>query len=183
VVEKLLKKSAKEALDVANIAGEILDPKVREVLELTAGVKIKRRYRKATTKDIELLSKIRKNIDAGWNKNVAYTKGKIGDEIIDLQSRSGKQTGTSKDYDSFKIIEPENYNYKNGPLNRLHDSEQKQIEYLYNKFKNNKNVQGQIEIVSDLKICDNCEDIIDKFQKNFPNIEIVRVWVRKELKR
>lgn len=178
-----MKKSAKEALDVANIAGEILDPKVREVLELTAGVKIKRRYRKATSEDIELLSKIRKNTDAGKKKNVAATKGEIGGKEVDLQSRSGIQNGTSKDYDNFESISPKNYNYTNGPepLKNNH-TEQKQVEYLYNKFKDNKSIRGKIEIISDLKICDKCDWLISAFQKDFPNIEITRVWVRTKLK-
>lgn len=55
------------------------------------------------------------------------------------------------------------------------------MEYLYKKFKNNKNLKGKIEIVSELKICDNCNDIITRFQKDFPNIEIVKVWVKEKL--
>ncbi len=59
--------------------------------------------------------------------------------------------------------------------------EQKQIEYLYNIFKHDKHVKGKIEIVSDLKICDNCADIILRFKKDFPNIEIVKIWVKEKL--
>jgi len=48
-------------------------------------------------------------------------------------------------------------------------------------FKHDKAVKGKIEIVSDLKICRNCDDIITRFQNDFPNIEIVKVWVKKKL--
>lgn len=50
-----------------------------------------------------------------------------------------------------------------------------------NYLKNNKSVKGKIEIVSELKICDNCNDIIRRFQIDFPNIEIVKVWVKEKL--
>ncbi|AXO80720.1 hypothetical protein DZC78_10100 [Olleya aquimaris] len=144
---------------------------------------IKAGFRKATKLDIEYLAKIRKMFNAGWNRNVAFAKGKIGDDIINLQSRSGKPKGTPGNFDNFKSINSDNYNYKNGPLKRDYDSEQKQIEYLYNRYKHNKQITGNVEIVSDLKICDNCEDIIDRFIRDFPNINVIRVWVRKELKR
>lgn len=54
-----------------------------------------------------------------------------------------------------------------------------QIKYLYEMFKHDKTVKGKIEIVSDLKICRNCDDIITRFQNDFPNIEVVKVWVKK----
>lgn len=67
----------------------------------------------------------------------------------------------------------------NGPIpDYINHTEQKQIEYLYQMFKHDKKVKGKIEIVSDLKICDNCVDVIDRFQNDFPNIEIVKVWVK-----
>ena len=79
-------------------------------------------------------------------------------------------------FDNFKPISPDNYRYKNGPLSDyIHHTEQKQVEYLYNLLKKNKNVSGKIEIVSDLKICRNCDWIIDTFKKEFPNIEVTRV--------
>lgn len=137
--------------------------------------------RKPTKLDIEELSKIRRLFNAGKTKNVAYTKGIIEGKRINLKSRSGAPKGTLKNWDNFDVINPENYHYKNGPLNRLHDSEQKQIEYLYNMFKDNKQVKGKIEIVSELKICPNCVDIIDRFKNDFPNIEVIKVWVKNKL--
>ncbi|WP_333662950.1 deaminase domain-containing protein [Chishuiella changwenlii] len=137
--------------------------------------------RKPTKLDIEELSKLRKLFNAGKSKNVAYTKGIIDGKRINLKSRSGAPKGTPKNWDNFDVINSESYHYKNGPLNRLHDSEQKQIEYLYNMFKDNKQVKGKIEIVSELKICDNCNDIIKRFQNDFPNIEVIKVWVKNKL--
>ncbi len=98
-----------------------------------------------------------------------------------MYSRSGEPKGTPKNYDNFEQIKPENYHYKNGPLNRIYDSEQKQFEYLYNRFKHNKSIKGKIEIVSDLIFCDNCSHIIRRFKKDFPNIEIIKVWVKEKL--
>lgn len=63
----------------------------------------------------------------------------------------------------------------------MYHTEQKQVEYLYNLLKNKKNVSGRIEIVSDKIICENCDWIIDAFKKDFPNIEVTRVWVREVL--
>lgn len=137
--------------------------------------------RKSTKLDVDELAKIRKMYNVGRTKNVAFTRGEIGGKKINLVSRSGAPKGTASNFDNFKQINPENYYYKNGPLNRQYDSEQKQIEYLYQMFKHNKSVKGKIEIVSDLKICDNCNDIIKRFQNDFPNIEIVKVWVKEKL--
>ncbi len=135
--------------------------------------------RKASQEDIDKLAKVREFFSAGKKKNVAFTKGKIDGEKIELWSRSGGEKG--QNFDNFKPIDPENYHYKGPISDYIHHTEQKQIEYLYQMFKNNKNVSGKIEIVSDLKICDNCSDIITLFQKDFPNIEVVRVWVREKL--
>lgn len=143
--------------------------------------KTKRKYRKPTKVDIEELEKIRKLYRAGNRKNVAFTKGKIGEETIELRSRSGGKK--NQKIDNFEPVPPENYRYTDGPLpDYVYHTEQKQLEYLYQKFKNNRYVPGKIEIVSDKRICDNCEYIIDRFQLDFPNIDIVRVWVRETLK-
>ena len=139
----------------------------------------KKGIRKATQIDIDALLKVRKYFKAGKKKNVAFTKGTIGGNKINLISRSGGELG--QEFDNFKSVLPENYKYKNGPFNYIYDCEQKQVEYLYNLFKKNKNVSGKIEIVSDLKICRNCNWIIDAFKNEFPNIEVTRVWVREVL--
>ncbi|MDY0090002.1 MAG: deaminase domain-containing protein [Flavobacteriaceae bacterium] len=142
---------------------------------------IKRLTRKATQADIDELAIIRKLFNAGRNKNVAFTKGEIGGIKIDLKSRSGQSKGTPKNFDNFKTIDPLNYHYKGTIPEYINHTEQKQIEYLYHKFKHNKQIEGQIDIVSDLKICDNCNDVIKQFEKDFPNITIIRVWVKEKL--
>lgn len=142
---------------------------------------VKPKTRKPTQIDIEELAKIRSKLNAGKSKNVAFTKGEIGGEKINLYSRSGEPKGTPKNYDNFEQIKFGNYHYKDGPLNRIYDSEQKQFEYLYNRYKHNKSVKGKIEIVSDLEFCRNCDYIINQFKKDFPNIEIVKVWVKESL--
>ena len=48
-------------------------------------------------------------------------------------------------------------------------------EYLREAYKNNPNISGRIEIVSERAYCDNCVDIVDQFQAEFKNIEVVRV--------
>ncbi|WP_231578409.1 deaminase domain-containing protein [Paenibacillus sp. FSL H7-0357] len=61
---------------------------------------------------------------------------------------------------------------KNG---RINDTEQKSIEHLREKYKDTPNVRGDIENISYKTICRSCNDIIDQFQKDFPNIRITRV--------
>lgn len=135
--------------------------------------------RKATKLDIEELAKVRQFFKAGKKKNVAFTRGEVGGKKFDLWSRSGGEKGQK--FDNFNPIDPQDYFYKGPLVDYIHHTEQKQKEYLYKMFKNNKNVIGKIEIVSDLKICDNCYDIISKFEKDFPNVEVTRVWVREVL--
>ncbi len=135
--------------------------------------------RKASQEDIDKLAKVREFFSAGKKKNVAFTKGKIDGEKIELWSRSGGEKG--QNFDNFKPIDPENYHYKGPISDYIHHTEQKQIEYLYQLFKDNKNVTGKIEIVSDLKICRNCKSIIEQFKKDFPNIEVTTIWVNEIL--
>ena len=169
-------KDSEEILETANFLDDL------------AGVKTGKRItsRKPSKLEIDNLSKIRGKLGGGvgWNKNVSYSKGKIGDDIIDFQSRSGMPKGTPENFDNFEVIKPENYHYTDGPESiKINHSEQKQIEYLYNKYKHNKLIEGEIEIVSDLKICPNCDYIIGRFSKDFINIKVTKIWVRKELKR
>ena len=141
-----------------------------------------KKTRKANSVDINILSSLRKKLDAGWRKNVAFTKGEIGGEIIDLKSKSGSSIEYPNQYDNFEVINPNRYNYKNGPESfKINHTEQKQIEYLYDRFKNTPRIFGKIEIVSDLKICNNCEYLIEAFSIDFPNIRVTRIWVNDQL--
>lgn len=171
-------KAVKEWLDDVNYKSE---KKALEFLEELLERNKFPKTRKATNDDIDELAKIRKFFSAGKKKNVAFTKGEIGGKKIDIKSRSGEPKVPTINWDNFKQIEPENYHYKNGTSNRIFDSEQKQIEYLYEMFKHDRYVKGEIEIVSDLKICDNCNEIIKRFKIDFPNIDIIKVWVKNKL--
>ncbi len=166
VVKDIEAKAKKEGKTANEYLDDLVTPKTRNPTQL----------------DIDELAKIRNRFGAGKSKNVAFTKGEIGGKKIDLYSRSGEPKGTPKNFDNFTQLKPENYHYKNGPIPYYeYHTEQKQIEYLYNIFKHDKNLKGKIEIVSDLKICDNCADIILRFKKDFPNIEIVKIWVKEKL--
>ncbi len=176
IVEGTVKEVGSTIRELANLKRSELLTKLDEIVE-----NAKKGIRKATQIDIDALLKVRKYFKAGKKKNVAFTKGTIGGNKINLVSRSGGELG--QEFDNFKSVLPENYRYKNGPLSDyIYHTEQKQVEYLYNLLKKNKNVSGKIEIVSDLKICDNCNDIINKFKKDFPLIKVTRVWVRTKLK-
>lgn len=61
---------------------------------------------------------------------------------------------------------------------RVNDSEQKMIEYLREKYKDNTDTSDEIEIISDREICNSCNDIIDQFQEEFENIIITRVQIK-----
>jgi hypothetical protein len=179
-LDEVLANLEKAAKDAGKTLDDYLDDLVKQANEATELAK--KGLRKATQKDVEELAKIRKLFNAGKNKNVAFTKGEIGGKKIDLKSRSGEPKGTPENFDNFKQIEPENYHYKNGPIpDYINHTEQKQIEYLYEMFKHDKKISGKIEIVSDLKICRNCDDIIYRFKKDFPNIEVIKVWVKDKL--
>ncbi|MGZ0050739.1 deaminase domain-containing protein [Brevibacillus gelatini] len=56
-------------------------------------------------------------------------------------------------------------------------TEQKSVEYLRTKYKDNPNIKGEIEIISERPYCDNCIDLVDQFQLEFPNITVTRVEV------
>lgn len=53
------------------------------------------------------------------------------------------------------------------------------IEYLRVKYKDNPNVTGEIEIISERIFCDNCNGLVDMFEKEFPNIKVTRVEIVK----
>ena len=83
---------------------------------------------------------------------------------------------------NFEPPKPENYFFKGGPEDfKINDTEQKIFEYLFREFKNDKQTKGYIELVSDLKYCDNCYWISKQFQKEFPNIEVIRVFNKEKL--
>ncbi len=52
---------------------------------------------------------------------------------------------------------------------------------LRENFKNDPEVSGSIEIISERMFCDNCGQIVDMFEEEFPNIVVTRVEVFKYL--
>jgi len=144
----------------------------------------KQKYtRNATKLDIETITKIRNRYKPRPTRNVAFSRGEVGGVKIELECVSGGGAKTSwKQKGNFEPPNPESYFFKNGPEPNVKlDTEQKILEYLYQKFKTNRDVTGKIELVSDLRYCDNCYWITDEFQKIFPNIEIVRVFIKEKL--
>ena len=73
----------------------------------------------------------------------------------------------------------ENYYYKDPRPNFVNHTEQKIVEYLRVKYQGNRNVSGQIEIISEREYCENCRVLVDLFEKDFPNIKVIRVEVNK----
>ena len=74
------------------------------------------------------------------------------------------------------ISPPANPHYQ-GVLCYENHTEQKIVEYLRDQYKGNFNVRGTVEIVSERPFYANCMDIVDQFQAEFPNIQVVRVAV------
>lgn len=98
--------------------------------------------------------------------------------MINLESVSGEFTAT--DYfnkGNFRPPQPSAYRYK-GPIQKYaNHTEQKIVEYLYTKYKSTPNIKGEVEIISERKFCNNCTDIVDQFQRDFPNIRVTRVEI------
>ena len=109
-------------------------------------------------------------------------RGEIGGKKINFESVSGGEKAPWSQKGNFEPPLPKDYHFKGGPDSQvLFDTEQKIFEHLYLLFKNNKNVVGKIEIVTDLKFCDNCDWIIEQFIKEFKNIEVVKRYIKEKL--
>ncbi|MFI3202276.1 MAG: hypothetical protein R3Y54_12300, partial [Eubacteriales bacterium] len=116
------------------------------------------------------------NIVSG-TKTIGGATGEINGKNITLESISG---GTKRG----NFVVTENNYYTGGPWpDNVHHTEQNMIEFLRNEYADTVQdgtsaIVGKIKIVSDFEICDNCNWIIDSFQNEFPNIDIIRVQVR-----
>ncbi len=53
------------------------------------------------------------------------------------------------------------------------------VEYLREQLKDNTDVFGEIEIISERLYCDNCKALVDMFEKEFLNIKVTYVEVIK----
>lgn len=139
----------------------------RESAESLLNAIARRLSRTATQADIDLISSLRIKYNAGATRNIAFAKGNIGGNVIDLETVSGEAMRGN--------FTPPSTNYYQGRLGYQYHTEQNIIEYLGETYKNNPNISGRIEIVSERAYCDNCVDIVDQFQAEFKNIEVVRV--------
>ncbi|MEK3687284.1 deaminase domain-containing protein [Paenibacillus sp. FSL R10-2736] len=160
-----------------------IDEKAKELEEVRSGGtgeggSVNRAFREATEQEEKLIDDVRKRFNAGKSKNVAVTKGEINGEPINLESMSGYDPKNPYHKDNYPKPPENHYKYRGSDNNgRLNDTEQKMIEYLRERFKNNPNVEGNIEIISYKTICRSCNDIVDQFQMDFPNIKITRVQI------
>jgi hypothetical protein len=131
--------------------------------------------RKTLNADIQDIANLRTKYTAGKKKNIATGKGEIGGEKIDLESVSGEVT--PENYAQKGNFQPSKENHYQGRLGYENHTEQKIVEYLRERFKNDFNVNGTIEIASERPYCRNCIDIVDQFQAEFKNITVIRVEV------
>ena len=147
-------------------------------LEEEKSLKYIEKRRPITAHEEEILKEIRETYGNGnpvsKYKNVAYSNGKIGDDIIDLRCVSGKN-GVA----NFDKIAADNYHYT-GIYGKsyINHTVQDIIEFIYNKYKNNTFVSGYINIISERCFCPNCASIIEQFENDFPNIVITWIFER-----
>ena len=146
-------------------------PEYKLSLEQEKTLSNTKRIRPGTLSEKQKVQDIKDKYNAGKKRNGAYSYGSIGGEEINLECISGKNGGAN-----FTKVDSSLYNYTgiNGN-DYMYHTEQDIMEYLYNVYKNNKNVTGSITIISEREICANCSSIISQFEQDFPYIYIVRV--------
>lgn len=112
--------------------------------------------------------------NSGAKRNAAYAYGSIDGQKIDFECISGVNGGAN-----FKKVNSTGYHFSGLPsYDYVYHTEQDIIEYVYSVYKNNTTVSGTITVVSKRNFCMNCWEIISQFQAEFPNIDIVRVFVK-----
>jgi hypothetical protein len=149
----------------------IVDKPEKIVNGLTIGVL--RKFRKSNTQDIQKINEIWNYYNpATSNKNVAFSTGDINGSGITLESVSGY--GYTGEYGNLFPPPLPPPHYLVTPIGEGH-TEQKICEFLYSLHRNSPNINGSIEIVSKKEMCLSCLNVIDLFQKDFPNIQVVRV--------
>ena len=123
-----------------------------------AGGSKTRTFREATQQDADLIIGIKTRYNAGKTRNAASARGTINGKSIALECISGKFSHDNYyNMGNFEPPQPENYHYQ-GPIPEYtNHTEQKIVEYLREQFKDNPNVSGEIEIISERIYCDNCK--------------------------
>ena len=188
IIEQIIKygDDAAEAIgkygdDAAELIKDYGDDAVRDFsLDDTLDEIRARTYRNATKEDSELISSIKHKYNAGSGRNAAIAKGKINGAYIDLESISGNFT--HENYltkGNFEPPQPADYFYGGPVPEYINHTEQKIVEYLRTRYIKNPNISGEIEIISERAFCDNCKVLVDMFEKEFPNIKVVRVQINK----
>lgn len=95
---------------------------------------------------------------------------------IDLECISRKcKPGNYYNKGNFEPPLPENYYYQSPIPEYANHTEQKIVEFLRNKYRETPNIYGEIEIILERTFCDNCAVLVDMFEKEFPNIKVIRV--------
>lgn len=178
-IEEILRKKGKDGIDKA---ADMLDQgkNANDIEKQMGGGSNNRVFREATEHDADLIKDIKSKYNAGKSRNAASAKGKINGDVIDLECISGKFSHENYfNKGNFEPPLPQDYHY-NGPIPEFtNHTEQKIVEYLRTIYKNNPNVSGEIEIISEREFCDNCRVLVDMFEEEFPNIKVIRVEVIK----
>jgi hypothetical protein len=90
-----------------------------------AGNKI---IRQATQADLDLITSLRTKYNAGAGRNIAFSKGNIGNDVVDLECVSGAVTPQNA-LQKGNFTPPQNTFY-DGILGYENHTEQKIVEYL-----------------------------------------------------
>ena len=162
------------------ITAKVVDKTGNVVGIIKAGGSNARTFREATQADADLINSLRMKYNAAKKRNVASAKGYIYGERIDLECISGDCTCDNFfNKGNFMPPLPKDYHYIGPVPENICHTEQKIVEYLREQFKHNTYVSGYVEIVSERKFCRNCEALVDMFEKEFPNITVIRVELYK----
>ncbi len=122
----------------------------------------------------ERITVVKTKYNAGAKRNAAYAYGSIDGQKVDFECISGVNGGAN-----FKKVNSTDYHFSGLPsYDYVYHTEQDIIEYVYSVYKNNTTVSGTITVVSERNFCMNCWEILSQFQAEFPNIDIVRVFVQ-----
>jgi hypothetical protein len=174
--------------DNPNISGQAISDQLKNVVDpykIINGLKngVLRRYRLKTPVDESIISSIRNKYDdaisAEPTRNAAYSVGEIDDIPVDLESISGG--GQAGDvWQDFGNFEPGPAYYSGDPglPPRINHTEQKIADYLRHQLDPNFQAIGELTIVSQRRVCDNCDYILDQFQTDFPSIVLTRVQLK-----
>ncbi|MCM1205039.1 MAG: hypothetical protein NC300_12930 [Bacteroidales bacterium] len=180
-VDDIIEQIIKYGDDAAEVIKDYGDDAIRDFSagDVLDEIRV-RTYRKATNDDLELINAIKGKYNAGKTRNAAVAKGKINGEYINLECISGNFT--HENYlakGNFVPPQPSDYFYCGPEPEYVNHTEQKIIEYLRSIYIGAPKISGEVEIISERAFCDNCKVLVDMFEKEFPNIKVIRVQIVK----